>query len=129
METRRTARDTAGDRGEQVKEASARLAPVVDHPTRRTRHFRTLKSTLGRSERDVLVVLRRKLAAAIDAGNVRSAAMAALVLGWPFRESVKVGLGAFAASEPSQLRRFSSRSPWPMTPPTLIVALWPPLSE
>jgi hypothetical protein len=31
------------------------LAPVVDHPTRRTRHFRTLKSTLGRSERDVLV--------------------------------------------------------------------------
>ena len=38
-----------------------------------------LKSTLGRSERDVLVVLRRKLAAEINAGNVRSAAMAALI--------------------------------------------------
>jgi|ERR1700733_15433549 len=79
MGTRRTARDAARDQGEQVKEASARLAPVVDHPTRRTRHFRTLKSTLGRSERDMLVVLRRKLAAEIDAGNVRSAAMAALI--------------------------------------------------
>ena len=79
MGTRRTARDTARDQGEQVKEASARLAPVVDHPTRRSRHFRTLKSTLGRSERDVLVVLRRKLAAEIDADNVRPAAMAALI--------------------------------------------------
>jgi hypothetical protein len=79
MGTRRTARDTARNQGEQAKEAPARLAPVIDHPTRRSRHFRTLKSTLGRSERDMLVVLRRKLAAEIDAGNVRSAAMAALI--------------------------------------------------
>ena len=35
--------------------------------------------TLSRSERDMLVVLRRKLAAEIDADNVRSAAMAALI--------------------------------------------------
>ena len=56
-----------------------RLAAVVDHATRRARDFRTLKSTLGRSERDMSVVLRRKLAAEIDAGNVRSAAMAALI--------------------------------------------------
>jgi len=69
MGTRRTARDTGRGQGEQAKEASARLATVVDHPTRRTRHFRTLKSTLGRSKRDVGVVLRRKLAAEIDAGN------------------------------------------------------------
>lgn len=75
MGTRRTARA----KGEQVKAPPPRLAPLVDHPTRRTRHFRTLKSTLGRSERDMLVVLRRKLAAEIDAGNVRSAALAALI--------------------------------------------------
>jgi hypothetical protein len=55
MGTRRTAGDTGRDQGERAKEGSARLAPVVDHPTRRARHFRTLKSTLGRSERDVLV--------------------------------------------------------------------------
>jgi hypothetical protein len=79
MGTRRTAGDTGRDQGEHAEEASARLAPVVDHPTRRTRHFRTLKSTLGRSERDVLVVLRRKLAAEIDGDNVKSAAMAALI--------------------------------------------------
>jgi hypothetical protein len=79
MGTRRTARDATCDQGDQPKEASARLAQVVDHPTRRTRHFRTLKSTLGRSERDMLVVLRRKLAAEIDAANVRAAAIAALI--------------------------------------------------
>ncbi len=75
MGTRRTARD----KGEQVKAPPRRLAAVVDHPRRRTRHFRTLKSTLRHSERDMLAVLRRKLAAEIDAGNVRSAAMAALI--------------------------------------------------
>jgi hypothetical protein len=79
MGMRRTGRGAARDKGEQVKEGSPRLAPVVDHPTRRSRHFRTLKSALGRSERDMLVVLRRKLAAEIDADNVRSAAMAALI--------------------------------------------------
>lgn len=62
MGTRRTARKQPGQ--------PSKLAAVVDHPTRRSRHFRALKSTLGRSARDVLVVLRRKLAAEIDAGNV-----------------------------------------------------------
>ncbi len=42
MGTRRTAGDTGRDQGERAKEGSARLAPVVDHPTRRARHFRTL---------------------------------------------------------------------------------------
>jgi hypothetical protein len=34
MGTRRTAGDTGRDQGERAKEGSARLAPVVDHPTR-----------------------------------------------------------------------------------------------
>jgi hypothetical protein len=60
MGTRRTTRDTARQQAEQVKQASVKLAAVVDHPTRRPQHCKTLKSTLGRSERDMLVVLRRK---------------------------------------------------------------------
>ena len=104
MGTRRTARDTARDEVEQAMEGSPRLAAVVDHPTRRTRHFRTLKSTLGHSERDMLVVLRRKLAAEIDAGNVRSAAMAALIR--QFRDvdanirAIEAAAEAAAAHEP-----------------------------
>lgn len=58
MGTRRAARDQ--------QQQPPKLAPVVDHPTRRRPRFKTLKSTLGRSERDTLVVLRRKLATQID---------------------------------------------------------------
>lgn len=57
-----------------------KLAPVIDHPTRARRpRYKTLKSTLGRSERDMLVVLRRKLAAQIDSDEIPGHALAQLV--------------------------------------------------
>lgn len=56
-----------------------KLAPVVDHPTRRRPRFKTLKSTLGCSERDTLVVLRRMLATQIDSADMPGHALAQLV--------------------------------------------------
>ena len=74
MGTRRTGRERAGQPPKPPK-----LAAVIDHPTRTRRpRCKTLKSTLGRSERDMLVVLRRKLAAQIDS-EVPGHALAQLV--------------------------------------------------
>jgi hypothetical protein len=72
MATRRTAR--------RQPEQPPTLAAVVDHPTRQRRpRYTTLKATLGRSERDTLVVLRRKLAAQIDSDDLPGHTLAQLV--------------------------------------------------
>jgi hypothetical protein len=72
MRTRRTTREQPAQ--------PPKLAPVVDHPTRRSRpRYKTLKATLGRSERDTLVVLRRKLATQIDSDDLPGHALAQLV--------------------------------------------------
>jgi hypothetical protein len=72
LATRRTAR--------QQPEQPPTLAAVVDHPTRRRRpRYKALKVTLARSERDTLVVLRRKLAAQIDSDDLPGHALAQLV--------------------------------------------------
>ena len=77
MGTRRTARNE--------QPGPPKLAPVVDHPTRRRRpRYKTLKSTLGRSKRDTLMVLRRKLATQIDS-EVPGHALAQLVPSVPWR--------------------------------------------
>ena len=72
METRRGAREQPGQ--------PPKLAAVVDHPTRQRRpRYKTLKATLGRPERDTLLVLRRKLAARIDSDDQPGHALALLV--------------------------------------------------
>jgi hypothetical protein len=72
METRRGAREQPGQ--------PPKLAAVVDHPTRQRRpRYKTLKATLGRPERDTLLVLRRKLAARIDSDDQPGHALAQLV--------------------------------------------------
>lgn len=71
MGTRRTAREG--------RSGPPKLSPVVDHPTRARRpRYKTLKATLGRSERDTLVVLRRKLASQIDSDELPGHALAQL---------------------------------------------------
>jgi hypothetical protein len=72
METRRGAREQPGQ--------PPKLAAVVDHPTRQRRpRYKTLKATLGRPERDTLLVLRRTLAARIDSDDQPGHALALLV--------------------------------------------------
>lgn len=66
---------------EQRDAARVRLARVVvSHPTRNRRpSCKTLKAALNHGERAQLVVLRRMLAAQIDAGTASGPGLAALV--------------------------------------------------
>jgi hypothetical protein len=56
-----------------------KLQPVTKLPTRRNASPSRLSSAVGKSERDMLVVLRRKIAAQLDKADVPPTALAALV--------------------------------------------------
>jgi hypothetical protein len=56
-----------------------KLQPVTKLPTRRNASPSRLSSAVGKSEREVLVILRRKLAAQIDKADVPTSALAPLV--------------------------------------------------
>ncbi len=58
---------------------SRKLQAVTDHPARRGRPKTLLTSASGGSEREMLVVLRQRLAAKLDEGDVPMHALAQLI--------------------------------------------------
>jgi hypothetical protein len=63
-----------------LEELMARkLHPVTKFPTRRNVSPSRLSGAVGKSEREVLVILRRKLASRLDNADVPASALAALI--------------------------------------------------
>ncbi|ORW32255.1 hypothetical protein AWB91_12425 [Mycobacterium paraense] len=69
-------------RDQRGRFTAPKLATGTEHPSaakRRTRPARTLRAAIGGDERALLMVLRRRLAAPLDAGSVPSHTFAALL--------------------------------------------------